>query len=287
MLRQRVITAVVILTVFYLAAARLPVGGFAAFLSLLLLPALLEWTSLVGMTRIPARAGYLLLTAAALLGLYLLLDDRAGGMHAWRLVVLNVLAVGFWLWALVMVRRYPQGREAWSASWKVALMGLCALLPAWVALLYLKQLHGGGVIVFVLIGLVSVADIGAFFAGRAWGRSKLAPELSPNKSWAGFWGGMAASGAVALLLVALLHSLYRPIEPWLWPTLTVAAILVAVFSVVGDLFESMLKRERGIKDSGNILPGHGGALDRMDSLLAAAPVFMLAVLLLSGQVSWL
>ncbi len=114
----------------------------------------------------------------------------------------------------------------------------------------------------------------------------MAPALSPNKSWAGFWGGIAATALLAGLLIGLLHWQYQSMAAWLWPVLIAAAVFVAMFGVLGDLFESMLKRERGLKDSGLLLPGHGGALDRIDSLLAAAPVFVLALLLLSGQVAW-
>lgn len=287
LLRQRVITAVAVLAVFCLATYWLAPTGFALFLSLLLLPALVEWCALMGVTRRRAIVAYLLLAYGALAVLVVLLQGGGAGFDPFRLAVLNGAAVGFWLLVLALVARYPAQRQSWHVTWKIGLMGLPALLPSWLALLYLKQLHTSGVLVFVLIALVSAADIGAYFVGRAWGRRRLAPALSPNKSWAGFWGGISAAAVLAGLLIGLMHWSYQPMAAWLWLVLVAAAVLVAMFGVLGDLFESMLKRERGLKDSSHLLPGHGGALDRIDSLVAAAPVFVLALLLLSGQVAWL
>jgi len=140
--------------------------------------------------------------------------------------------------------------------------------------------------VFAVIALASIADIGAFFVGRAWGRSKLAPLVSPGKSWAGFWGGMASSALLAMLLLYPVHQFVHPLSAGSAVLLLATAAGVAVFSVLGDLFESMLKRSQGIKDSGRSLPGHGGVLDRIDSLTAAAPVFVFFLLVFFGEWSW-
>ena len=153
-------------------------------------------------------------------------------------------------------------------------MGLLVLVPTWFALMALR-LHSNGVgLIFVLIALVTAADIGAYFTGKAWGKAKLAPNVSPGKSWAGFWGGLVTSALLAL-------SLWWLLDGGQHSGLAVMAIAVAtsLASVLGDLLESMVKREQGVKDSGRILPGHGGMLDRLDSMTAAAPVFALCLLL--------
>ena len=128
----------------------------------------------------------------------------------------------------------------------------------------------------VLVLVVAAADIGAYFAGRAWGRHKLAPVVSPAKTWEGFWGGVLACSALALLLWTQLPNQQAHIS--LAAVMTVI-IAMGLASVVGDLTVSMVKRESGLKDSGSLLPGHGGVLDRLDSLCAAAPVFALGLLL--------
>jgi phosphatidate cytidylyltransferase len=169
-------------------------------------------------------------------------------------------------------------------------MGFMVLVPAWVGLNHLRNggFQFGGVannlvVILYIFLVVWVADIGAYFAGRAFGKAKLAPRVSPGKSWAGVWGGLAA---VALLaIVASLLANAGVAEAML---LVVASLVTGFVSVLGDLLESMLKRFRGIKDSSQLLPGHGGIMDRIDSLTAAIPVFALMITLLgwltAGQV---
>src|SRR5690606_12788388 len=177
------------------------------------------------------------------------------------------------------------GTELWATVPRMSLMGLLVLLPAWIGLLQLKFLDPRGTLVFTLIGLVSIADIGAYFVGRRFGRRPLAPDLSPKKSWEGFWGGMACSVLLAATLVWALGQT-ATLDAVTVIGLLLLAIVVGAVSVEGDLFESMLKRNRGIKDSGRILPGHGGMLDRIDSLTAAAPVFVFFLLILLDDVTW-
>lgn len=284
MLRQRVLTAIVLLAVLYVATAWLPPSWFAVFLTLVLVPALFEWGGLMGLSRGPDKLLWLA-AFGAVLGLSLLALQTLAGDTG--LVVLNLLALGFWLFVFWLIHDYPEGQERWSAAWKIGLMGIACLLPTWMALFHLKLWAPSGVLVFVLVALVSVVDIGAYFTGRAFGRSKLAPALSPKKSWAGFWGGLACCVVLSIVLLTWLQSVHGPLSLSLWLLMILATVLLAVVSVVGDLFESMLKRHRGIKDSGRSLPGHGGILDRIDSLVAATPVYMLAVLLLSRNLDFL
>jgi phosphatidate cytidylyltransferase len=128
------------------------------------------------------------------------------------------------------------------------------------------------VLLLFLLVLIAAADIGAYFGGRRFGRRKLAPRVSPNKTWEGFWSGVAAAGCAAVVGGWLLG---KPLLPWV-----AVCVAVALVSVVGDLVESMFKRQAGLKDSSSLLPGHGGVLDRLDSLSAAGPMFLLGLLLL-------
>ncbi|MCG8434327.1 MAG: phosphatidate cytidylyltransferase, partial [Gammaproteobacteria bacterium] len=148
--------------------------------------------------------------------------------------------------------------------------GVLALVPCWAAItaLHDRQPQGWQLLLFLLV-LIWAADIGAYFAGKAWGKNKLAPNISPGKTWEGVFGGLAASLAAALLA-----------NYWLgFPLLIILPLVVILvaLSVVGDLSESMLKRQAHIKDSGSLFPGHGGVLDRLDSLLATAPMFLLGL----------
>jgi phosphatidate cytidylyltransferase len=153
------------------------------------------------------------------------------------------------------------------SSPSAAVAGLVVLVPAWLAL---SQLHAHNpLFMLFLLLLVVAADVGAYFAGRRFGRHKLAPRVSPGKTWEGVGGGVVGATIVAIIGALWLHM------PFL---LFIALCVVVVFaSIVGDLTESLFKRHAGLKDSGNLLPGHGGVLDRVDSITAAAPVFLVGL----------
>jgi phosphatidate cytidylyltransferase len=206
------------------------------------------------------------LTLLACLGLWHLSATPAGLRAAlW-------LALAFWTamaaWIFVLPRK--NGRTA------VFLAGVFALSLAWMALVRMRiDWPAGHEAVLYSLLIVWLADSGAYFAGRAWGVRKLAPLVSPGKTVAGLWGGV-----VACALLAVLASLWRGQG---MATLALTTVLVGFYSVVGDLLESHCKRFAGVKDSGNLIPGHGGVLDRFDSLLAAAPCLMLGLVLLGGE----
>jgi phosphatidate cytidylyltransferase len=282
LLRQRVLTAVGLLLVLYAGTVWLPLPFFGGFLSLILLPALWEWGRLMGLSRLRQQAVWML-SFTFLLSIILWALYQTADPPDQRLVgLMMLLAAVFWLWVFMMIRQFPAGGEHWQARWKMAVMGMMCLLPAWIGLYYLKSVADSGVLVLMLVALVSVVDIGAFFTGRAWGNKKLAPVLSPKKSWAGFWGGLF-SCLFASVIILLFAQRQYPLTGELWILLLCFSVLLAAMSVVGDLFESMLKRHRGVKDSGRSLPGHGGVLDRIDSLLAATPVFVLALIVLQSM----
>jgi len=154
--------------------------------------------------------------------------------------------------------------------------GLLTLIPLWLALntlrsaQYAESTHFGSVLILVVLGIVWSADVGAYFTGKSFGKHKLMPKVSPNKTIEGLAGGVVAS---IIFVLAFCH--FTGVDFAVWPIYAVMTAFIALFSAVGDLLESMFKREAGLKDSGRCLPGHGGILDRIDSLTAAAPMFVM------------
>jgi phosphatidate cytidylyltransferase len=179
------------------------------------------------------------------------------------------LAMGWWIAALLWVCLAPTRVHPVSA----AVAGVLALVPCWLALVYITFTTNSTHWVLFTLALVWAADTGAFFAGRWLGRVPLAPRVSPKKTWEGVFGGMLVSGLVAWLAATFVFS----VEVWQFVAICIA---VAAVSIVGDLTESMLKRAVGLKDSGSVFPGHGGMLDRIDSVTAAAPALVFALLTL-------
>lgn len=274
MLRQRIVTALALAGGLGAALVWLPSGALALLFALMLALAGWEWAMLCGWDHPGARLLYVLVLLAALGGVALF-TDLPGAMDIDAVRDLLGLAGLWWALALLWVMGYPGSVPLWRAPLMRAAMGVLTLVPPWLALVFLREQPKGRQLILLVIVLVAAADIGAYFAGRAWGRSKLAPRVSPGKSWAGFWGGLGSAAAMAALAWGLLW------QQWLEPLAMAVVVACTVpASVLGDLLESMLKRHRGIKDSGQLLPGHGGVLDRIDSLTAAAPVFALLWLLM-------
>lgn len=265
MIRDRVISAVFIAVVLISAVLWLPAPWSVAALSVVLLLAAWEWATLIARQRLLPRL--LFMGAAVLLcALWWQLATSARGLRAvlWA-------AAAAWCIATAWVFALPQhGRPAVMAVW-----GLFSLSFAWLALARMRlDWQDGGYVVLYTLLIVWLADSGAYFAGRAWGRRKLAPKVSPGKTWEGLLGGCAACVVLALVTASVLD---LPLLP-----LLVATLVAGLFSVVGDLTESLAKRHAGVKDSGTLIPGHGGVLDRFDSLLAAAPLLLLGLELLPG-----
>ncbi|MDT8428652.1 MAG: phosphatidate cytidylyltransferase [Pseudomonadales bacterium] len=288
MLKARVLTAIVLLLVLYAATALLSTFAFGLALALALLPALLEWTSLMGLSSWKEKLVYLTLFYMTLLALALVagFSLEAKFLHSMVITSMMLMGIAFWLLVFYLILAFPAAQQLWNSRLRIGIMGGVCMLPTWFALVQLKYLFPSGYLVLALIALVSIIDIGAFFAGRAWGQRKLAPAVSPQKSWAGFWGGMVSCLLLSAGLLLILHQFVLNLEPGIFILLLLITVLIVVLSVIGDLFESMLKRHQGLKDSGNSLPGHGGILDRIDSLMAAAPVFMLTMsVLFTGSLS--
>ncbi|WP_028239543.1 phosphatidate cytidylyltransferase [Stutzerimonas azotifigens] len=263
MLKQRIITAAVLLPIAVIGFFLLKGVAFALFFGLVVCLGAWEWARLAGFESPSVRVGY-----AVAIGLALAL------LAALPALASVVLAAGvvWWAAATCLVLTYPNSSRYWGGPVGSLALGALVLLPAWQALVLLKQWPQGNWLILSVMMLVWIADIGAYFAGRRFGRRKLAPMVSPGKSWEGLVGGLAAS-----LVVTLVVGLSRGWAVAELAQALVIALLTVLISVVGDLTESMFKRKAGIKDSSQLLPGHGGILDRIDSLTAAIPVF--AVLL--------
>lgn len=263
MLKQRIITALILLPIALCGFFLLEGSGFALFIGLVVSLGAWEWARLAGFEAQPARVVYAVLVAALLFVMHLV-----PGVAPWVLGA----AVLWWGVATYLVLTYPRTSEQWSGSAPKLLIGLLILLPAWQGLVFIKQLPLGNWLIMAVMVLVWGADIGAYFSGKAFGKRKLAPQVSPGKSWEGVYGGLALS-----LVITAVVGLVRDWSLGQMILGLLGAAIVVFISVVGDLTESMFKRKSGIKDSSNLLPGHGGVLDRIDSLTAAIPVF--AVLL--------
>ena len=248
-LAKRVASGVALAVVVVAAVALLPDAGRAAFFLVLTLVAAYEWAKLSGVGKPLGLVAWVSAIGGVLVGLWLV--PSAGK-------AMLAVAMPFWFGALLFVVAYPTSGALGRSTAFMLAAGAVALGCAWFALTTLRP----GVVLW-LLAAVAAADTGAYFAGHRFGRRRLAPRVSPGKTWEGAAGGALAAvacGAVGAWALA------EPLLKWL----AIAAV-VFVVAVVGDLFESALKRVRGVKDSGTLLPGHGGILDRVDSLLGAAP----------------
>lgn len=259
MLKQRLITAAILIPVTLLFLFYASATAFLFVTAAIVLAASWEWAGLMQLRSAISKLFYLLFVVSCMAAL-----TRA------FIPGTIFLAICWWLLALCLVIAYPRGSRVWASSVVVkGMMGLLVLLPCWLALNVIFDGQTGRQSILFLLLLIWGADSAAYFAGKKWGKTKLIPKVSPGKSVQGlsaavlfavlFSGVIAITGGVPSGLIVL------------FPLLCVVTVL---FSVLGDLFESMLKRAADMKDSGSILPGHGGILDRIDSLTAAAPIYL-------------
>lgn len=268
MLKQRLLTALVLAPLTLAGVFWLPLPGFQVFVAIAMLLGAWEWSRLAGLEARGVRALFSLGLGVVLAGCIWF-----GPYVSVR--ALMVLTVLFWLLALYWVVRFPVA-GIWCSRGSRLAIGYLVLTACWFALVELKGMAHGNRLILLLLLLVWGADIGAYISGRTWGRHKLAPDVSPGKTREGLWGGLASC-----LLVGGAYGLYLELPVLQLVYVVVLSLCTGFASVLGDLFESMLKRYQGIKDSGCMLPGHGGVLDRIDSLTAAAPVFVLGLSLIA------
>ncbi|MFC1333593.1 MAG: phosphatidate cytidylyltransferase [gamma proteobacterium symbiont of Clathrolucina costata] len=272
MLKQRVITALILAPLVVAAVLLLPNHYLALIVALVVSVGGWEWARLSGIETSFLQIVYSGSLVLCLAALYYLLPS------AWVPGVM-LFSVAWWLLVVWRLTRYHADQQHSDRLLKRATEGFIVLLPAGLALVSIHRIPttGPGLLLFVLI-LIWSADIGAYFAGHCWGKHKLASQVSPGKTREGVYGAMASAMLCAVFLSFWLDgSLGQSL------LIVLLCLITMLASVVGDLFESLIKRLQGVKDSGQLLPGHGGMLDRIDSLTAAAPVFLFGLILL-GEV---
>ncbi len=264
MLKARVITALVLLAGLLAALFLLPAAGWLVFASVICAVGASEWATMSGFGAV-SRLVY-----SAILGGLCLAAGVVGGLHQAATVAPFGLAPVYGLSALFWVMCVPfwlRARWQLPGHGAAALIGLVVLLPPSLAIAHLRLLSPW--LLLGVMGAVWVADIAAYFTGRAFGRRKLAPAISPGKSWEGAYGAVAGVMLYGLICLSFVgHGLssggYLLAVP--------ALVAFTAISIIGDLFESLIKRQAGVKDSGSLLPGHGGVLDRIDSLTSTLPI---------------
>ena len=285
MLLQRIITALILAPLIVLAVFQLPSEYFSLLIGLIALLAAWEWIHLIGINSVLKRGLFLFALILPMLWLHFwtqflevmaqLLDwpdirDYSGALE-W-LVVPPVL---FWILAMILIRNLPVGvlKLDMKTGYK-ALIGWLVLFATWLFLSRLRAFYGSELTLYFLI-LIWAADITAYFAGKKYGKTKLSPEISPGKTVQGMYGALIA-GFVCAGVLSLIYSF-----PWMVASdFAMLSVLTVLISIYGDLFFSVVKRQRGVKDTGSILPGHGGILDRIDSLIAAIPFFYAGIILI-------
>ncbi|MBA3582341.1 MAG: phosphatidate cytidylyltransferase [Gammaproteobacteria bacterium] len=267
MLKQRVITGLILAALFLGVIFGLYTAQVRWVFALVVVLGAYEWARLAGFSRRPIRIAYSVLMFICMYFSYSVF------VPAYGLQPIFIIASMFWLFALIWIVTYQTQVRVirLNAVFKL-LMGLFVLIPAWFALVFLHSQslnnEARGVLLFIILLAVALADVGAYFAGRAFGKHKLASKVSPGKTWEGLLGGVLTS-----IIVLLIAAYSLQLNSRLLILFVISGAVATLISIPGDLLESLLKREAGVKDSGTLLPGHGGILDRIDSITAAAPVF--------------
>jgi phosphatidate cytidylyltransferase len=311
MLLQRIITALILAPLVVLAVFQLPSEYFSLLIGIITLLAAWEWTNLVGINSLFKRGLFLLALILPMVWLHFwtqfleilaqvleLSVQRLGGItkeadfttissyletvdlpdlreYSGILEWLVIPPVLFWILVMILIRNTPAAvlKLEMRVRYK-ALIGWFVLFSTWMFLTRLRTFYGAELTLYFLI-LIWAADIAAYFAGKKFGKTKLAPEISPGKTVQGKYGALKAGGVCAVVL-SLIYGF-----PWMVASdFVMLSILTALISIYGDLFFSAVKRQRGVKDTGSLLPGHGGILDRIDSLIAAIPFFYAGIYLI-------
>jgi phosphatidate cytidylyltransferase len=264
MLKQRIITAIVLASLIIFAIFKLPNFLLAILFAAVTLLAAWEWVILIGIQALFNKLLYVVLVGFLMFAIWYFVPPS-------QVKTILLVASLWWAAVVIMLALY---KSEWLQSSRLQKLleysGFIVLVPAWLALTKLHE-QSPAMLMF-LLALISIADIAAYFVGRRFGKNKLAPELSPGKSREGVLGALLAS-----VVMAFIGTQIFAIDNRLWVYFICLCVLTALISVVGDLYESLLKRKAGAKDSGTILPGHGGILDRIDSVTAAAPGYVLGL----------
>lgn len=261
-LKQRIVTGSVLALLVIIAIFSLPIFEFTIIVALIATMAVWEWCRLINLQNSILRLGYILLTLVLFFICLRFFPQK-----------ILYLALIWWLISCVFILFYPRLQKIWRHSLVLAAVGILIIVAFAIAIIDLRILGPG----YLLWGLFLVwgADTGAFAIGRRYGKHKLAAHVSPNKTIEGFLGGLALT-----IIFAVIGGLLLNVPSRHWLAFLLLAVVVNIAAVIGDLFESMTKRSANLKDSGNWLPGHGGLLDRIDSLMCALPIFSVGLMLI-------
>jgi len=281
LLKSRLITAGILIPIVIAALFLLPPVGFALVLLAICMLAAWEWGQFAGLSTRNQRIWLAILCGLLLALMLVARPDYHPFSTSWQVEYSLGAALAWWVVALVLVLRYPQSAAFWRHSSVLRLLfGILTIIPFFWGMVALRQhqysvnpFAGAWWLLYVML-LVWGADSGAYIFGRLLGKHKLAPKVSPGKTWEGLVGGLLTSAIISWLFGRYTSLNAAPLS------LLICSIFAVLASILGDLTESMFKREAGIKDSGSLIPGHGGIMDRIDSLTAAVPVFACLMLLI-------
>lgn len=281
MLIQRLLAALVLIPIVIAGLFFLSISNFAIVMLVIFALSSWEWAQFLHFTTKRSKSIFTILLTTLAAIIYYLPSYVYLPINIFEIILLSSIA--WWSVALVLVLSYPKSVKLWGTSFfNKLLFAFFTLMPFFIAMIQLRQMNyglnsyeGAYWLLYILV-LVWATDSGAYFAGRLWGKHKLAPSVSPGKTIEGLMGGVASSIIIGLL-VYYSHFFNAPFYPFM-----ISSVVAIFASVLGDLTESMFKREANIKDSGHLIPGHGGILDRIDSLTAAMPIFAAFILYIFG-----
>ena len=271
MFLSRAITSIFLAILFFSSIGFLPPYQLNFLLILIVAIAGQEWARLIGYSSLLAIIFYVMtiLLTIFLISEYIFLGDIHYSKSMQSLLGVSSI---WWVIAFLWIKNYPESASVWNSRLVKSLMGFFIIIPLWFCTVFIFNLNYGRYLLMLFVILVAAADIGGYIVGKKIGRHALIPGVSPNKTWEGFYGGAVFS----ILLISCIW-LVSPLDYKFssFSHLMLITIFTVLASVVGDLTVSMLKREGGHKDTGSLLPGHGGLLDRIDGIFGAAPIFTL------------
>ena len=299
MLIQRIITAAVLVVIAILAVLELPAIYFSLFIALITLAAAWEWLELTSVDSLFKKIQFLLLLILPMLGVtyWTVFLEMLAEILEWpeiknysdALEWLVIAPVLFWILMMTLIRQSaPELLKMQIKPGLQSFMGWLVLISAWMFLSKLRAFYGTGMVMYFLV-LIWLADVSAYFTGKKWGKDQLSPEISPGKTVQGMYGALASAVLAGIGLrvyygMAAFDQEGAELVVLMAVDLILLSVLTVLISIYGDLFFSLIKRRKGVKDSGKLLPGHGGILDRVDSVIAAAPFFYAGIVLIGRSV---
>ncbi len=276
MFKYRLITTIFLAAAGFYSIYFLPVHILNLFSIIIVFGAAYEWARLIGLSRSISLLSYLVANISAIgLVYYFLLSANLRSNYLFQ-PIFGVACI-WWIIAFLWVKNYPASTVIWNNLVVKSLMGFFLLTPLWFSVVTIFNFDNSRHLLAIFVLIVAVADIGAYLVGKFFGSHTLSVSVSPNKTWEGFWGGLISA---TLLVASVWFVAPMQYKYFGLPSLLILTLITVLASVVGDLTVSMVKRQMGRKNTGNLLPGHGGLLDRIDGFCAAAPVFALGTILI-------